>query len=151
MYRDASPPRRALKIVDADPFTRRYYEEQGSSLREKIIDPRVDDPGDARLTVAWAAPDETSFDGPGGTLAVADAGGITFDYHEEWLLQGMDNKPNAFFLLPVALHEIGHCLGLTHAPLSEYRDVMNPYYVANKVRLSDNDISRAKKATKPTT
>ena len=30
--------------VDADPFTRRYYEEQGSSLREKIIDPRVDDP-----------------------------------------------------------------------------------------------------------
>ena len=112
---------------------------------------RVDDPGDARLTVAWAAPDETSFDGPGGTLAVADAGGITFDYHEEWLLQGMDNKPNAFFLLPVALHEIGHCLGLTHAPLSEYRDVMNPYYVANKVRLSDNDIARAKKATKPTT
>ena len=35
---------RALKIVDADPFTRRYYEEQGSSLRDKIIDPRVDDP-----------------------------------------------------------------------------------------------------------
>ena len=42
--RDASPPRRALKIVDADPFTRKYYEEQGSSLREKIVDPRVDDP-----------------------------------------------------------------------------------------------------------
>ena len=33
---DASAPRRALKIVDADPFTRKYYEEQGSSLREKI-------------------------------------------------------------------------------------------------------------------
>ena len=35
---------RTLKLVDADPFTRRYYEEQGSSLREKIVDPRVDDP-----------------------------------------------------------------------------------------------------------
>ena len=43
---DALPPRRTLKIVDADPFTRKYYEEQGSSLREKIVDPRVDDPGD---------------------------------------------------------------------------------------------------------
>ena len=41
---DALPPRRTLKIVDADPFTRKYYEEQGSSLREKIHDPRVDDP-----------------------------------------------------------------------------------------------------------
>ena len=30
--------------MDADPFTRKYYEEQGSSLREKIVDPRVDDP-----------------------------------------------------------------------------------------------------------
>ena len=34
---------RTLKIVDADPFTRKYYEEQGSSLREKIAIPQ-DDP-----------------------------------------------------------------------------------------------------------
>ena len=34
---------RTLKIVDADPFTRKYYEEQGSSLRDKIAIPS-DDP-----------------------------------------------------------------------------------------------------------
>jgi len=47
--------------------------------------------------------------------------------------------PSSFFMpLPVALHEVGHCLGLAHS--RAYADVMGPYYVAN------NDRARARAA-----
>ena len=104
---------------------------------------RVDDAGDAKIAVTWAAPEASSFDGPGGSLARADANSVVFDFHEDWLLQGMKNRPGAFFFLPVMLHEVGHCLGLTHS--AEYRDVMSPYYVANHVNLTDNDVARLQK------
>ena len=104
---------------------------------------RVDDAGDAKIAVTWAAPEASSFDGPGGSLARADANSVVFDFHEDWLLQGMKNRPGAFFFLPVMLHEVGHCLGLTHS--AEYRDVMSPYYVANHANLTDNDVARLQK------
>ena len=70
----------------------------------------------------------------------------TFDAREDWLLQGMQQTPGAFYLLPVALHEIGHCLGLAHGAPAQ---VMSPYYVANRVALTPADVVAAKAAATP--
>ena len=84
-------------------------------------------------------------DGPGASLASATPSTLTFDFAELWVLQGTaDPRPSSFFMLPVALHEVGHCLGLAHS--RAYADVMGPYYVAKKVALSDNDRARARAA-----
>jgi predicted Zn-dependent protease len=45
-----------------------------------------------------------------------------------------------FALLPVALHAIGHCLGLGHSDASS--DVMSPYYSRDRVALSAADVER---------
>merc|ERR1711966_191564 len=98
--------------------------------------------------------EETAFDGPGGALANASVSGtscsITFDANERWELQGLKHPQRQFMdwdemyfnFLPVAIHEIGHILGLCHseAPI----DVMSPYYIRDRVNLSDNDIARVK-------
>ena len=79
-------------------------------------------------------------------MAKADSTTLTFDAREDWLLQGMAPTPGAFYLLPVALHEIGHCLGLAHGAPAQ---VMSPYYVANRVALTPADVVAAKAATTP--
>ena len=53
-----------------NPFTRRYYEEQGSSLREKIIDPRVDDP-DYLMSLRPKTP-IPKHEGPSGGIGSAE-------------------------------------------------------------------------------
>ncbi|KAH8069714.1 peptidase [Aureococcus anophagefferens] len=76
----------------------------------------------------------------------AAAGGFRaerVDDADDAKIAGMKNRPGAFFFLPVMLHEVGHCLGLTHS--AEYRDVMSPYYVANHANLTDNDVARLQK------
>jgi len=94
---------------------------------------------------------EFVFDGPGGALAEATPQSITFDASERWVLAEDGAQPTrkwvsweetTFCLLPVAMHEIGHVLGLTHS--NEPRDVMSPFYMSDRVRLSDNDLARAK-------
>jgi len=112
--------------------------------------------GAAMVTVEFADHSEGNhfkFDGPGGALArafLADdkgKGTISFDVSERWELYACGKKnpmkewvswdQQYFELLPVALHEIGHILGLTHSPLPA--DVMAPYYVAGRVELTAND------------
>ena len=89
------------------------------------------------------------FDGPGGELAKAvlpevGAGGglaIIFDEEEKWLLQTDPAVFGSFRLLPVAMHEVGHLLGLGHSFVSG--DVLGPWYREDGVALSENDIARA--------
>merc|ERR1712098_250706 len=86
----------------------------------------------------------------GGALAFARPDSITFDASEKWEISGRQHHLRAIFdwdeqyfaFLPVALHEIGHCLGLGHSNNAE--DVMSPFYAEARNDLSENDVSRVK-------
>ena len=95
------------------------------------------------------------FDGPGGSLAHATHHTIEFDAEENWACTG-DAVPaanedsfweaRAFYLMPVAVHEIGHCIGLGHS--ANPADVMAPFYriAPNGAAppLTKDDIARAR-------
>ena len=100
------------------------------------------------------------FDGPGGCLVRARHDAISLDEMEQWELlrvgapnttpKGLASRhphrrfvkgdEHYFALLPVALHAIGHCLGLGHSDASS--DVMSPYYSRDRVTLSAADVER---------
>jgi predicted Zn-dependent protease len=58
----------------------------------------------------------------------------------------MDGKPvdgkRSWNLIHVMIHELGHTLGLMHDEHLETSDVMDPYYNAKMLDLSDWDITR---------
>ncbi|KAG2434558.1 hypothetical protein HYH02_012224 [Chlamydomonas schloesseri] len=118
------------------------FAEWGGAVPISFVE--VDSAADAALVVTWADRAPTNlfrFDGPGGALALADAGSITLDSGERWLLQPAPELPGAFYILPVVLHEIGHALGLTHSP--DPAHVMSSFYQPHRVRLTEGDRERA--------
>lgn len=76
--------------------------------------------------------DRVPFDGPGKILAHAFfpyeygnfGGDVHFDNDENWKMNATEEE--GFHFYTVALHEIGHSLGLAHTPIPN--SVMFPYY-----------------------
>ena len=90
-----------------------------------------------------------AFNGPGGELARATNGTITFDIDENWTFLSQNisdaipkNGKESFCLDVVCLHEIGHILGLSHS--KNPNDVMAPYYDRSSTTLKEEDITRIK-------
>ncbi|KAL7131872.1 hypothetical protein ABFS83_12G033900 [Erythranthe nasuta] len=88
--------------------------------------------------------DGASFDGPSGTLAHAFAptnGRLHYDADERW---SVDPVANTFHLETVALHEIGHLLGLGHSSIQAA--IMYPSVSAGqaKIKLNSDDIQGIK-------
>jgi uncharacterized repeat protein (TIGR01451 family) len=89
------------------------------------------------------------FDGQNGVLAhaffpppngISLSGDMHFDSAEAWSCQpGSDVFDIGF----VALHEIGHALGLSHQPAGGQIAVMNPSYNPNLTTLQPDDINGA--------
>lgn len=84
--------------------------------------------------------DNYPFDGRGGVLAHAffpEDGRVHFDNDEIYT----DKSPEGTNLLSVAVHEIGHCLGLDHNNVPG--SIMNPYYQGYKpdLKLGEYDVT----------
>ena len=98
--------------------------------------------------ISWHSGDHGDgepFDGPGNTLAHAfypppmggtHAGEMHFDEDETFSLDG---SGGTYSVGAVALHEIGHLIGLAHSQVQDA--VMYPYYDVNKTTLRQDDIN----------
>lgn len=99
------------------------------------------------FSIAWRSGhhgDGNGFDGPSNTLAHAffpppcggsHAGAMHFDEAETWTEAG---DVSGIVLLQVAIHEIGHLLGLSHS--NDDTAIMYPYYGPDRVNLAQDDI-----------
>ncbi len=105
--------------------------------------------GDAPdFRIAWRAGnhgDGSPFDGPSNTLAHAffpppcggpNAGDLHFDEAERWI---DDPSASGILLLQVAIHEIGHLLGLSHS--QDEDAIMFAFYSPDRVNLAQDDVN----------
>lgn len=98
--------------------------------------------GTGDITIAFAAGnhgDGFPFDGAGGVLAHGfypnSGGDLHFDEAETWTTNGV----NGIDLLTVAIHEIGHTLGLNHSAVNSA--IMFAIYAGVRTNLHTDDIA----------
>ena len=65
-----------------------------------------------------------------------NAGDLHFDEAEQWI---DDPAASGFLLRQVAIHEIGHLLGLSHS--QEVGAIMFRFYSPDRIHLADDDIA----------
>jgi hypothetical protein len=85
--------------------------------------------------------DGAPFDGQGGTLAHSDppeGGEVCFDDDETWTLEERKTTGQPIDLLTVAIHEIGHIIGLDHS--TDAGSIMLPNYTVSKRYLGKDDL-----------
>jgi len=116
------------------------------SLYSRLVFKQVNDTG-ADIIIAFGSyyhGDRYPFDGPGNILAHAFypyeensyGGDIHFDNDENWK-KGSQTMSEGVDFMTVAVHELGHSLGLAHSPV--YNAVMFPYYKGSSPAQLDYD------------
>jgi len=97
------------------------------------------------IVISWEAKQHGhyDFDGPSGVLAHAEfpsSGVLHFDADENWGINS--NRVEVIDVFTVALHEIGHLLGVGHSDV--YQAIMYPLYKGRITALHSDDIAAAK-------
>ncbi len=132
------------------------FEVWGSEVNINFVE--IGNPDNADIVVLWGAgnhgiadPLDPDFDGINGVLAHAAfppplalndptlAGDVHFDEDENWTLAFQNTNNQPIDMLTVALHEIGHALGLRHSPVPGA--IMQPFYGGSQRFLGTDDIA----------